>query len=236
MSGFETGLENSCVLNVELSAKGAVHTNLTAQNGGAGVIISGAEIDENGRLIITLSNGRVIDCGRVEGQDGVGIASIDFWMVVNRDTLEEQYHIVFEMSDGSTISKVLNVPKGPQGKPGKSAYDFAREGGYTGTEEEFTAALGSLGTEEDDPDFDVVDKGTLPGVTDADDGKVLTVVDGKWQAAELPKYEGEYVVTPATEDQELLTAQTYMAANLKVEKIPYAEVTNALGGVTATIG
>ena len=33
-------------------------------------------------------------------------------------------------------------PEGPQGKPGKSAYEYAVEGGYPGTEEEFMHTLG----------------------------------------------------------------------------------------------
>ena len=76
----------------------------------------------------------------------------------------------------------------------------------------------------------------LPGVNEADNGKILTVVDGAWIAADLPKYDGEYSVTPAVEEQTLLTSQKYLDANLKIEKIPYSEVTNTANGTTATIG
>ena len=77
----------------------------------------------------------------------------------------------------------------------------------------------------------------LPPVTAEDNGKFLKVVDGAWKAAELPVYEGAYEVTPsATEDQTLLTAQKYMDADVKIEKIPYAEVSNNTGGTTVTIG
>ena len=78
--------------------------------------------------------------------------------------------------------------------------------------------------------------GGLPAVNEFDDGKVLMVAGGKWAAQELPKYEGAYVVTPAPQDQALATAQTYLDADIRVEKIPYAEVTNNAGGMTATIG
>ena len=37
------------------------------------------------------------------------------------------------------------VADGKDGAPGKSAYQAAKEKGYTGTEEEFNAALASIG-------------------------------------------------------------------------------------------
>lgn len=77
----------------------------------------------------------------------------------------------------------------------------------------------------------------LPAVTEADNGKVMTVVDGKWEAAELPKYAGAYEVTPsAHEETTLNTAATYMDADVKVKKIPYYETTNEKGGDTVYIG
>ena len=52
-----------------------------------------------------------------------------------------------------------------------------------------------------------------------------------------PPYEGNYTVTPSTENEITLeTAQKLMLADVKVEKIPYAEVSNNKGGKTATIG
>ena len=53
----------------------------------------------------------------------------------------------------------------------------------------------------------------------------------------IASYNGEYQVTPRTEeDITLLTAQTFVDTDIKVLKIPYAEVTNNSGGTTATIG
>ncbi len=76
----------------------------------------------------------------------------------------------------------------------------------------------------------------LPSVTKKDNGKVLTVVDGRWMADDLPQYDGEYSITPSVNEQTLETAQTYLDADIKINKIPYAEVSNSSGGMTATIG
>lgn len=45
-------------------------------------------------------------------------------------------------NDGKiTEIPALKGPQGPQGAPGKSAYEYAKDGGYTGTEEEFAEKL-----------------------------------------------------------------------------------------------
>ena len=55
--------------------------------------------------------------------------------------------------------------------------------------------------------------------------------------ANLPKYNGEYHITPsANEDITMETAEKMMNADVRVEKIPYAEVTNLANGKTVTIG
>ena len=52
----------------------------------------------------------------------------------------------------------------------------------------------------------------------------------------LPDYEGDYSVTPKISAITLETANKSMTADLEVEAIPYAEVSNIGGGLTATIG
>lgn len=76
----------------------------------------------------------------------------------------------------------------------------------------------------------------LPDVSEKDEGKVLRVVNGEWQADDLPVYDGAYEVTPsATNDQTLLTAQKLLDADVKINKIPYTEVSNN-SGTTVIIG
>lgn len=77
--------------------------------------------------------------------------------------------------------------------------------------------------------------GSLPSVTEDDNGKVLKVVEGKWAAEELPVYNGEYSIVPAATEQVLQTTQKMMDANIIIQKVPYNEVTNVANGTTATI-
>lgn len=49
-------------------------------------------------------------------------------------------------------------------------------------------------------------------------------------------YEGPYEVTPTLETQMLATRNKTMSDDVTVFEIPYAEVGNTAGGMTATIG
>lgn len=53
----------------------------------------------------------------------------------------------------------------------------------------------------------------------------------------VPEYTGEYHVIPSTsEDVVMETANKIMNADVRVKKIPFAEVTNTANGKTVTIG
>jgi hypothetical protein len=53
----------------------------------------------------------------------------------------------------------------------------------------------------------------------------------------LSTYNGEYHITPSVnEDITMETAKKIMKADVMVEKVPYAEVTNIANGKTVTIG
>lgn len=49
-------------------------------------------------------------------------------------------------------------------------------------------------------------------------------------------YLGDYSITPKVSDQKVPVKNKMMVKDLTVEKIPYFEVSNTSGGVTATIG
>ena len=67
---------------------------------------------------------------------------------------------------------------------------------------------------------------------DADFGEIQVVTKYLGEV-----YEGDYSVKPdAWEDTVLKTAHKMMSADLVVEKIPFAEVSNTANGTTVTIG
>ena len=65
------------------------------------------------------------------------------------------------------------------------------------------------------------------------------IVSVNWQGgiANVGVYHGVYEVTPLPyASQELLTANKKLERNVLIHEIPYAEVSNDKGGLTATIG
>ena len=79
--------------------------------------------------------------------------------------------------------------------------------------------------------------GGIPTITEADEGRVLTASGGVAVWRDLPKYIGEYTVTPEVDTaQTLETAGTYMTNDVTVKAIPDYEVTNEAGGNTFIIG
>lgn len=51
-----------------------------------------------------------------------------------------------------------------------------------------------------------------------------------------PQYTGSYSVIPSTNEQVLDTQNTALNKNIRVQPIPYQEVSNPSGGNTAIIG
>lgn len=81
----------------------------------------------------------------------------------------------------------------------------------------------------------------LPDVSEADNGKILGVVNGEWGAipitlsGDYPTYEGEYVITPTVDGQTMATAQKVMRDDVTIKAIPYYDVSNNAGGSTVFI-
>lgn len=74
----------------------------------------------------------------------------------------------------------------------------------------------------------------ITGVVGKNYQPITGVVTGR---APIDQYTGDYIVTPrADEQQELETARKYMNADVVVLEIPYSEVSNLSGGITAKIG
>ena len=69
----------------------------------------------------------------------------------------------------------------------------------------------------------------------------IKTTDERWEdiggggGGEYPAYEGPYEITPKVVQQVLTTIDTHMRKNVTVHSIPYQEVTNKAGGLTATI-
>jgi hypothetical protein len=117
--------------NVTNGEKGDKGDKGEAGNDGTSVTITG--ITENTEAertnIVTFSNGQTlaIKNGKngTDGKDGVSV--VHEW---NGTTLKVT-------SASGTTSADLKGDTGSTGATGKSAYDYAKDGGYTGTEEEF---------------------------------------------------------------------------------------------------
>ena len=75
---------------------------------------------------------------------------------------DKLYRITFEMSDGTTKSVEFTSP---QGENGKSAYAYAQEAGYTGTEAEFAELLANVPTKVSEL---TNDSGFITGYTETD--------------------------------------------------------------------
>lgn len=99
---------------------------------------------------------------------------------------DKNYKITFELSDGSVKSVEFTVP---QGDTGKSAYEYAKDAGYSGTEKEFAEKL----AKESGIDITGATVGQIIKIAAVDDNGKPTA----WTAVEFPDTQGlateEYV-------------------------------------------
>lgn len=77
-----------------------------------------------------------------DGKDGNSVTVYNV-----SESTEDGGSNVVTFSGGKTLT-VKNGSTGGKGDPGKTAYEYAKEGGYTGTEEEFKGLMAAVRTEE----------------------------------------------------------------------------------------
>lgn len=153
---------------------------------------------------------------------------------------DKKYKLNFEMSDGSVQSVEFTVP---QGDNGKSAYDYAKEGGYTGTETEFYEALAKI--------TDIIEQvmtyfisTNLTGVTGAssnlttifDDGSVeltFTANDGYILPDTIEVAGAAYSWNKSTGKLTLSNPTGDVTISIAAEKIIYSITTSLVGATEA---
>ncbi len=103
-----------------LGYAGTLEEFLAQIQGADGVGIQTVSIDQYGNLIVTLSNGQSVNCGKVtgaDGADGVGVKSA---------TIDERGHLIVTLTNDQTIDcgKVTGAP-GQNGQDGQDGQDGA---------------------------------------------------------------------------------------------------------------
>lgn len=99
--------------------------------GDQGVSVTKTVVDENGHLMVSFSDGNVVDAGKVKGDKG---DKGDQGISVTESTINSSGHLIITLSNGTTID--TGDAKGPQGTPGTGVTIL---GSYA-TEEELKAA------------------------------------------------------------------------------------------------
>lgn len=128
------------------------------KDGADGIGISGAEINENGELVITYSNNETVNLGRVvgEGSGEAGIPGKD-GVGISKTEINSEGHLVITYTDGKTVNlgNVVGAPgadgrdgaQGPQGPAGADGKDGSPGDPGRGIESVVrTAGSGEAGT------------------------------------------------------------------------------------------
>lgn len=160
--------------------------------------------------------------------------------VIPHEVLERPVHLVVGVygtdADGSVVIPTVWADLGMVEQGAKPSGEISKKP----TPEVWAQILGMIG---DLKKLNTEDKSSLVAAINEvlRKGNYVKTVNGAAPDengnVELPVYDGAFSVTPSADnDLMLLTAQTFMDSDIKVEKIPYAEVTNHSGGTTVTIG
>ena len=92
--------------------------------------VTNTQVNNNGDLIITLSDSTVINAGHVAGTNGTSVTTA---------TINGSGNLIITLSDLSVINAGV-----AQGNTGESAYQIALDNGYIGTSAEWIASLHGL--------------------------------------------------------------------------------------------
>lgn len=82
----------------------------------------------------------------------------------------------------------------------------------------------------------IIDNALYVDISVASETEVVDITVSDGSGGRLPNYEGEYTVTPRKREIVLPTKNKSMMDDVTVFQIPYSEVSNPQGGITATIG
>ena len=102
---------------------------------------------DGGNNVVTFSDGKTVTIKNGskgstgdKGDDGVGIESVEQTFT---PTADDTYNVItVTLTDGTTKQfRVKNGSKGSTGATGKTAYEYAKDGGYAGTEAQFAEKL-----------------------------------------------------------------------------------------------
>lgn len=85
-------------------------------------------------------------------------------------------------------------------------------------------------------EMSIEDDASLEMSISTDEEILFDIEEGISGDGRLPDYNGPYEVTPRKVQQVLETTNKSMVDDVTIFAIPYAEVTNLGGGLTATIG
>ena len=127
---------------------------------------------------------------------------------------------------------ILDGPKGEKGAKGKSAFETAKEAGYTGTEAEFYAVLASLSTQRGgEPDIVIDEEALMPWKYNNED------VYRRTRRLNLGVALAEVVSTISTEWKEVIRWQAIanQAANNPTQAVAVGGIGDSGGGATAAL-
>ena len=189
---------------------------------------------DDGINVVTFSDGSTVSIKNGSkgstGQSGKDGTSVTVSSV--SESSADGGNNVITFSDGKTLT-VKNGSKGSTGAAGSNGSNgVSATHSWNGTVLTVTSASGTSSADLKGSKGDKGDKGDPYTLTTTDRATIVSDVINA-----LPKYDGEYEVTPSmSNDVTLRMSQTYVDADITIKKVPYSEVPNGSGGNTVYIG